>query len=142
VTSDGGTHWHQAYLSPLDENPEGAATPKAGLQTGRGADLGLVAHLDRCEQDLWLAHDIESIRSTDAGVHWMRESTNGLNSNTTYQTVGHPTSGALYAATSSIHDMYMSYRLTDATLDSGSGAVMQSTDAGATGPRCTALATL
>ena len=133
VTSDGGTHWHQAYLSPLDENPEGAATPKGKAYQTAGVEQtsGWWLTWTDANKIFGSLTDIESIRSTDAGVHWMRESTNGLNSNTTYQTVGHPTSGALYAATSSIHDMYMSYRLTDATLDSGSGAVMQSTDAGA-----------
>jgi len=74
------------------------------------------------------------------GVHWMRESNNGLSLNTPTRRCCIPTSGVMYAATSSIHDMYMSYRLTDATLDSGSGAIMQSTDAGAHWTPCTALA--
>ena len=133
VTSDGGTHWHQAYVNPLDENPEGAATPKGKAYQTAGVEQtsGWWLTWTDANKIFGSLTDIKSIRSTDAGVHWMRESTNGLSSNTTYQTVVHPTSGALYAATSSIHDMYMSYRLTDATLDSGSGAVMQSTDSGA-----------
>jgi len=62
----------------------------------------------------------------DARVH------HGLNRNTTYQTVGHPHLGrSVRGHLVHSYDMYMSYRLTDATLDSGSGAVMQSTDAGA-----------
>ena len=133
VSSDGGAHWHQAYVNPLDENPQGAATPKGKAYRTSGVEQTSGWWLTWADANTIFGSitDIRSVRSTDAGVTWMRESQNGLSLNTTYQAVVHPTSGVMYAATSSIHDMYMSYRLTDATLDSGSGAIMQSTDAGA-----------
>ena len=133
VTSDGGAHWHQAYVNPLDENPQAAATPKGKAYRTSGVEQTSGWWLTWADANTIFGSitDIRSVRSIDAGATWMRESQNGLSLNTTYQAVVHPTSGVIYAATSSIHDMYMSYRLTDATLDSGSGAVMQSTDAGA-----------
>ena len=133
VTADGGAHWHQAYVNPLDENPEGAATPKGKAYRTAGVEQTSGWWLTWADANTIFGSitDIRSIRSTDAGMHWMRESNNGLALNTTYRAVVHPTSGVMYAATSSVHDMYMSYRLTDATLDGGSGAIMQSTDAGA-----------
>jgi photosystem II stability/assembly factor-like uncharacterized protein len=133
VTSDGGAHWSQAYVNPLDQNPEGAATPKGKAYRSAGVEQTSHWWLTWPDANSIFSSvtDIKSVRSTDAGVHWMRESANGLSLNTTYQTVLPSASSTMYAATSSIHDMYMSYRLTDSTLDSGSGAVMQSTDAGA-----------
>jgi photosystem II stability/assembly factor-like uncharacterized protein len=133
VTSDGGAHWSQAYVNPLDQNPEGATTPKGKAYRSAGVEQTSHWWLTWADANSIFSSvtDIRSVRSTDAGVHWMRESANGLSLNTTYQVVLPPASSTMYAATSSIHDMYMSYRLTDSTLDSGSGAVMQSTDAGA-----------
>lgn len=133
VTSDGGAHWHQAYVNPLDENPQGTTTPKGKAYRTSGVEQTSGWWLTWADANSIFGSltDIKSVRSTDAGVHWMRESQNGLSLNTTYQAVVHPTSGVMYAATSSIHDMYMSYRLTDATLDGGSGTIMQSTDGGA-----------
>jgi photosystem II stability/assembly factor-like uncharacterized protein len=133
ATTDGGAHWSQAYVNPLDQNPEGAPTPKGKAYRSAGVEQTSHWWLSWPDANSIFSSvtDIKSVRSTDAGIHWMRESANGLSLNTTYQTVLPPASSTLYAATSSIHDMYMSYRLTDSTLDSGSGAVMQSTDAGA-----------
>jgi hypothetical protein len=133
VSSDGGAHWHQAYVNSLDENAEGAATPKGKAYRTSGVEQTSGWWLTWADVNTIFGSitDIRSIRSTDSGIHWMRESNDGLSLNTTYQAVVHPTSGVMYAATSSVHDMYMSYRLTDTYLDGGSGAIMQSTDAAA-----------
>ena len=133
VSSDGGAHWHQAYVNPLDENVEGATTPKGKAYRTSGVEQTSGWWLTWADANTIFGSitDIRSIRSTDAGIHWMRESSDGLSLNTTYQAVVHPTSGVMYAATSAVHDMYMSYRLTDTYLDAGSGAIMQSTDAAA-----------
>jgi hypothetical protein len=131
VTSDGGTSWRQAYVNPADQNPAGADTPKGREYRGVGAENTSVWWLTWTDPKSIFASftDITSLRSTDNGLHWMRESENGLTLNTTYQTLLAP-SGTLYAATSPVHDMYMSYRLQDTYLDKTSGAVMQSTDKG------------
>ena len=132
VTSDGGTSWRQAYVNPADQNPAGADTPKGRAYRGVGAEDTSVWWLTWSDPTSIFASftDFTSLRSTDSGLHWMRESDNGLTLNTTYQTLLAP-SGTLYAATSPVHDMYMSYRLQDTDLDKSSGAVMQSADKGA-----------
>ena len=68
--------------------------------------------------------------STDGGTSF-ELATSGNNYNTTYMTVT-ASSGIVYAATSSVHDMYESTHLTDASIDSGSGAVLFSSDKGTT----------
>src|SRR6185503_2240377 len=69
-------------------------------------------------------------RSTDGGMSWSFNYA-GQPYNSTYQSLKHPTSGALYVAASSVHDMYQSTRLQDSTLDGGTGAIKYSTDGGA-----------
>lgn len=132
VTSDGGASWRQAYLNPADQNPAGASTPKARAYRGSGVEDTSVWWLTWPDATTLFASftDFTSLRSTDGGIHWVRDSQNGLTLNTTYQALLAP-SGVLYAPTSPVHDLYMSYRLKDADLDKASGAVMQSTDKGA-----------
>jgi photosystem II stability/assembly factor-like uncharacterized protein len=132
VTSDGGTSWRQAYLNPADQNPAGANTPKGRAYRGVGAEDTSVWWLTWPSATTIFASftDITSLRSTDSGLHWTRDSQNGLSQNTTYQAIIAP-SGTLYAPTAPVHDMYMSYRLADAQLDAAGGKVMQSVDGGA-----------
>jgi hypothetical protein len=132
VTSDGGTSWRQAYLHPADQNPAGAATPKGRAYRGIGAEDTSVWWLTWPDATTIFASftDMTSLRSTDGGVSWVRDAQNGLSQNTTYQALLAP-SGTLYAPTSPVHDMYMSYRLQDAQLDVAGGTVMQSVDKGA-----------
>jgi photosystem II stability/assembly factor-like uncharacterized protein len=132
LTDDGGASWRQAYVNPLDQNPAGANTPKGKAYRTSGVEQTSGWWLTWADATTIFGSltDITSVRSTDSGVSWSRDGTNGLSLNTTYQALLHP-SGTLYAPTSSVHDMYMSYRLQDAQLDAGSGAVMQSTDKGA-----------
>ncbi len=49
-----------------------------------------------------------------------------------YRCVKHPSTGVLYAATSSVHDLYQSTYLTDARIDGGAGLVLFSSDKGKT----------
>ncbi len=132
VSSDGGASWRQAYVNPADQNPAGAKTPKGRAYRGNGAEDTSVWWLTWPDTTTIFASftDMTSLRSTDSGLHWVRDSQNGLTLNTTYQALLAP-SGTLYAPTSPVHDMYMSYRLTDAQLDKTSGTVMQSADKGA-----------
>ena len=75
--------------------------------------------------------DIFAIRSKNAGQTWAFEYT-APSTNTMYHITKNVSGTTLYAATSSIHDMYKSYRLQDATLDAGTGKVISSTDNGTT----------
>ncbi len=103
VTSDGGTSWRQAYVDPADQNPAGADTPKGRAYRGIGAEDTSVWWLTWPDASTIFASltDITSLRSEDRGLHWVRDSRNGLTLNTTYQVLQGP-SGTLYAATSPV----------------------------------------
>lgn len=73
--------------------------------------------------------DITAVRSKDGGSKWAFDY-EGISYNTVYQVIEHPTNGTLYAAVSSIHDMYQSTYLTDSKIDGGTGAILYSTDQG------------
>jgi hypothetical protein len=69
--------------------------------------------------------------STNCGSAWM--SPLSLTYNSTYQTLKHPTNGLVYAAVSSVHDMYAwDQYCKDSPTDSGTGAILCSTNSGFT----------
>src|SRR5262249_11280625 len=81
--------------------------------------------------------DIYGVRSTDSGTSWAFPTNLSLAQNTVYQvskldTASVPSGHILYAAASGTHDLYQSTHLTDASIDSGSGRIIYSTDNGAT----------
>jgi photosystem II stability/assembly factor-like uncharacterized protein len=133
-TSDGGTTWQQAYVSPADQNPAGAPTP-----TGRAYhSIGL--EVTSCWQvffpdanNIFSAYtDIQGMRSTNAGASWSFNYS-GTSANTIYRIARQPGTGMLFAATSNVHDLYQSTRLADAQLDAADaqGKIISSTDNGA-----------
>ena len=131
-TSDGGTTWHQAYLSAADENPANVATPTQKTYHSIGLEP------TTCWQIFWINAttlfscytDIHGIRSTDGGNGWAFNNT-GTTANTTYR-IAKASNGTLYAGTSGIHDMYQSTHLTDAQDDKSdaSGEIISSIDNG------------
>ena len=133
VTTNGGATWHQAYDWQGCENAVGATTPKTTFYTGNGAED------TSCWSLLWLSSntlfcsftDIRGMLSTNAGGSWMAPMSLAYNS--TYQAVKHPTNGLVYAAMSSVHDMYAWDRYCqDSAIDGGTGEIMYSADNGAT----------
>jgi hypothetical protein len=123
-----------AYLNSADQNPSGASTPKGKNYHGIGIEntsCWQVLWID--QNNLWAGYsDIRGVRSGDGGASWNFNYT-GNDQNTTYRIVRNPSNGYLYAALSTIHDMYQSTRLQDATLDaSNSGKIVYSTDNGTT----------
>jgi hypothetical protein len=133
-TSDGGATWQQAYLNATDQNASGAATPKGKSYHGIGIEnttCWQVLWID--QQNMWAGFsDIRGVRSNDGGASWNFNYT-GNDQNSTYRIVRNPNNGYLYAALSTIHDMYQSTRLQDAILDaSNSGKIVYSTDNGLT----------
>ena len=134
-TSDGGSTWQQAYVNPSDQNPPNIQTPKGKNYHGVGLEN------TSCWQVFWIDQnnlmagysDIKAIRSNDAGSSWNMNYNSNLDQNTVYRIVKNPSNGYLYAGLSTIHDIYQSTHLTDATLDgSNSGKIIYSTDNGAT----------
>ncbi len=137
ATTDGGATWKQIYTGTADQNPPGAWTP--GWQFYHGVGLEPTACWNLAWSDsthLFAGYsDIIGTRSTDGGESWARsriDSAHSFSVNCVYYTLEHPATGTLYAAASSIHDLYQSTYLTDARIDGGTGQIWYSTDNGAT----------
>ena len=132
-STDGGANWSQLYVSPAGQNPENAPTPQGKSYQDSGLDNTSAWNVNFVNaNDVIIANsDIGGTYSTDGG-NTFAHFTSGNSYNTTYMTVTQPGTGNVYAATSSIHDMYQSTHLTDASIDGGNGAVLISTDNGAT----------
>lgn len=132
VSLNGGDSWQQAYINPDDENPPNINTPKKKNYKSCGLEN------TSCWQVFWMDNlnlygaysDINAIRSQDGGQSWSFNYT-GHEENSMYRIIKH-TNGNLYAATSTIHDIYQSTRLGDKILDAGDGRIIFSTNNGLT----------
>ncbi len=134
-TSDGGLTWQQAYSSVADQHPAGAPSPTNQSYHSCGLEN------TTCWQVFWMNQnemfscfsDIRGCRSTDAGNSWSFNYT-GHTDNSMYRIAKNGANNTLYAATSTVHDLYQSTRLQDATLDASTahGKVIFSSDNGAT----------
>ncbi len=132
ITTDGGAHWVQSYVDPTSQNAEGSATPKGKSYKSVGLEN------TTCWQVVWLDStnmygcfsDIQGVRSTDAGKTWGFNYT-GHSDNSLYRVIKHATSGVVYGATSTVHDMYQSTYLQDSRIDNGKGKVLFSANNGA-----------
>lgn len=133
-TTDAGDSWSQGYVSVSDQHPAGTSTPpnqsyhSCGLENTSSWDI----HWSSASKMFSGYSDIRGVRSVDAGDSWSFNYT-GHTQNSMYKIVKNIASSTLYAATSSVHDIYQSTHLQDATLDAGSaaGKVIYSTDDGA-----------
>lgn len=133
-TNNGGAYWHQGYVSAADEHNYGTPTPVGSNYHSVGLEN------TTCWQVLWTdaTHlfagfsDIKGIKSNDAGATWNFNYT-GHDQNSMYRIVKH-TNGNLYAATSTVHDIYQSTRLQDNILDAANadGKIIYSVDNGST----------
>jgi len=138
VSEDGGASWRQAYVAGADQNPPGTNTPKgrsyhtAGIENTSVWD---VAWTDANNPNAMFAgtSDTIAIRSVDGGASWGFGYTLpvGVSRNSFYKLALHP-NGMLYGTTSSVHDMYQSTHIRDASFASGTGQLLASADAGAT----------
>ena len=134
VTEDGGASWRQAYVDPAYENPAGSNTPKGRFYRGNGLEDTSSWWLHWTGQSTLIAAftDVRGLRSEDNGQTWFAGPSLGLPHNSTYYLTEHPITRMLYAATSSVHDMYESAWLTDSRIDGGEGHVVMSNDEGKT----------
>ena len=133
-TSDGGTTWQQAYVSTADQHPVNTTAISARNYRSIGLENTTSWQVLWSDAQHLFAgfSDIKGILSTDGGTTWTLGYT-GHTANSMYRLVQHPTSHALYAATSDIHDLYQSTRLADNPLNNAdaNGKVIVSTDQGA-----------
>lgn len=132
VSDDGGANWRQGYVEPSFANPAGQPTPSGRAYETAGMENTSVWWLHWHNADVVLAGftDVAGLRSTDGGVSWVSGYSLGLPEDNTYHIVEHPTTRTLYAALSSVHDLYQSAYLTDNRIDPGAGMVAYSTDGG------------
>ncbi|MCX6154325.1 MAG: T9SS type A sorting domain-containing protein [Candidatus Kapabacteria bacterium] len=133
VTSDGGKIWNQIYVNKADENKENTQIPKGKAYHSIGLEN------TSCWQLCWSDNnnvfgcytDIQGARSTNGGDSWSFDYT-GHSDNTMYYCMKHSMNLNLYAATSSVHDLYESTYLADSKIDGGRGKVLTSTNNGKT----------
>lgn len=129
ASTDAGTSWHQQYVSMADQNLAGSNTPASKAYHGIGLEN------TTNWQVMWTdaAHlyapfsDITGITSADSGKSW--NFIPNIAQNSTYRIIKH-SNGNIYAATSTVHDMYQSTRIYDSQINGGSGAIYFSTNNG------------
>ena len=132
ISTDGGATWRQTYVQLADQNAAGAATPKGRTYHSDGLENTTCWGVTWADANNMFASfsDIHGIRSTDGGNGWSFNYT-GHTDNTMYRSVRAIAGTTLYAATSSVHDIYQTTRIDDTYL-SGTGKVLASADLGAT----------
>ena len=107
------------YISAADQNPSGVWTPRkknyhsVGLENTGAWQL---AWLDN-QKIMASFTDIGGLTSADGGTSWKRTA---ILENTTYKIIKH-TDTKVYAATSTIHDMYQSTKIYNTGIDNGGG---------------------
>ncbi|MGO8701393.1 MAG: hypothetical protein ACLQVY_27220 [Limisphaerales bacterium] len=133
LSTNGGAYWQQAYVNPADQNPTNAPTPKGGNYHGIGLEPTSCWAVAWADSNHVVAGytDIKGAISADGGNSWSF-GYKGDAYNTMYSCVKNPSNGMLYAAVSSVHDMYQSTHLTDASIGNASGGVLFSTNTGVT----------
>jgi len=130
ISNDGGSSWQQAYVNEDDENTMGALTPQKAYYQGNGLENTSSWWVHWVDADNIFAgySDVTAIKSVDGGTEWSYDY-NGISYNSVYHVVEAP-DGSLYAAVSSVHDVYQTTYLRDNNLN-GSGAILKSIDGGA-----------
>jgi photosystem II stability/assembly factor-like uncharacterized protein len=133
LTTNGGAFWQQAYVNPADQNPTNAPTPKGRNYHSVGLEptsCWTVAWADSSHVVAGYT-DIKGAISADGGASWSF-GYSGDGYNTMYSCVRNPASGTLYAGVSTVHDMYQSTHLTDASIGNAGGGALFSSNAGVT----------
>lgn len=131
LTTDGGLNWKAVYVNEGGLHSPGAPTPKNGIYQSNGMEITTVWQLFWWDaQKMYASYtDICCSYSADAGKHWSYDHVSNT-ANTTYMYTRQGNN--LYAATSSIHDMYQSTYLTDAKINGGKGSILFSLNEGIT----------
>jgi len=131
LSTDGGATWRQAYTSP--SNSANQVTPYDSWYTGVGLENTSCWWLTWTSPSNIFASftDKSGMRSDDGGNRWTFDFSYAGKVNSTYQAIRH-SNGSLYAATSSVHDLYNGGWSSDDKIDQGRGMLVHSNDGGAT----------
>lgn len=129
ITYDGATSWNQQYVNVADQHAAGANTPKQKTYHSIGMENTTNWNIMWADSSNMYASfsDITGVMSSDKGNGW--KFIPNITQNSIYHMVKAP-NGTIYAATSSVHDMYQSTRIFDSQINSGTGAVYYSTNNG------------
>ena len=133
LSTNGGAFWQQAYVNPADQNPTNAATPRGRFYHGIGLENTSCWYVTWGDANHVFAGftDIKGVMSTNDGASWSF-GYSGDSYNSMYCCVKSPGTGIFYAGTSTVHDLYQSTHLTDASIGNAGGAVLLSTNMGVT----------
>ena len=133
MSTNGGVHWEQVYVNgPRTRTLTNALIVKGRSYHGVGLEDTSCWTMAWADSNHVVAGytDIKGVISSNAGSSWSF----GYTGDTAllYCCLKHPASGVLYAAVSSVHDMYQSTHLTDSSIDGGAGSILFSTNKGVT----------
>jgi hypothetical protein len=133
LSTNGGAFWQQGYVNTADQNPPNTPTPKGKNYHGIGLEPTSCWTMAWADSNHIVAGytDIKGVISADGGNSWSF-GYSGDSYNTMYSCVKDTNTGILYAGTSSVHDMYQSTHLTDASIGNATGAVLFSSNMGVT----------
>jgi len=144
ITKDAGASWQATYVKPEERNPAGMLTPKSSTYSSNGLENTSVwnLHWSNPNQIFACFSDLTGLISTDGGTQWSLDYT-GLDYfdeddftqkryNSIYHISEHPQNKTMYAAASTLHDIYQTHVLTDNEVDGRGeiGAIWSSTNAG------------
>lgn len=131
ISKDAGSNWTQMYVATADQNAANSPTPTGKTYHSVGIENTTnwqVMWIDSLHLYAGFS-DITGVMSADKGQSW--KFIPGLSQNSTYRIVQQPGTSNMYAATSTVHDMFQSTRIYDSQINSGTGAVYFSTNNGA-----------
>ena len=133
MSEDGGASWRALYVNPSDLNPANTTINPTKPYRSSGLDNTTVWGMTWTSPThiVTANSDIRGVQSYDGGQSWGFNYT-GHTANSLYRSIVHPTTGVVYAATASVHDMYQSTHLTDSAINGGTGSVLFSTNGGTT----------
>jgi hypothetical protein len=131
ISDNGGSSWTQAYVDPTNAYQVGTPTQSKMNYASIGLENTSCWWMHWTSSDSIITgySDITALKTQDGGDSWSFDYT-GLNDNSVYHLIQHPTQAILYAATSTVHDIYQSTHLQDDDLDNGGGSILYSTDDG------------
>lgn len=133
LTTDGGATWQALYVNSDDRHSTGELIDPNQPTRSSGLDNTSTWHLAWSDPlHVFGAYtDISGSISSDAGKSWSF-GYSGQDLNSMYRLAVHPTTGVMYAATSSVHDLYETPYLKDSRIDNGTGRILFSMDSGVT----------
>ncbi len=137
MTTDGGATWRSTYVLENFQNAAGQLTPINKFYKSSGLDVTTAHHLFwKNDNEMFLSNtDVGMTYSADAGDTWTWarntfQSYGPVANNNWYRIAQRPDNQHLFAAASTINDLY-SGRVADADIEGEGGLIVRSTNGGA-----------